>query len=32
VETDSMTQPIQVMMDAIGRLEGVRRQDVLARE
>ena len=32
VETDGMTQSIQLMMDGIGRIEGVRRQDILARE
>lgn len=32
VETDNMTQPIRAMMDAIARIEGVRRQEILARE
>jgi chorismate mutase len=32
VETDGMTQSIQAMMDGISRQEGVRRQEILARE
>ena len=32
VETDNMTQTIRAMMDAIARIEGVRRQEILARE
>ena len=32
VETDGMTQSIQTMMEEISRQEGVRRQEILARE
>jgi len=32
IETDHMVSSIQTMMDQISRVEGVRRQDILARE
>ncbi|NLL05185.1 MAG: ACT domain-containing protein [Clostridiaceae bacterium] len=32
IETDSMTSDISVLMDEIGKIEGVRRQEILARE
>lgn len=32
IETDSMTSDINVLMDEIGEIEGVRRQEILARE
>ena len=32
IETDSMTSDINVLMDEIGKVEGVRRQEILARE
>lgn len=32
IETDSMTSDINVLMDEIGKIEGVRRQEILARE
>ncbi len=32
VETDGMNRPIQSMMEAIAQIEGVRRQDLIARE
>ena len=32
IETDHMTSPIKDMMDDIARIEGVRRQEILARE
>lgn len=32
IETDHMTTSISEMMDSIGRIDGVRRQEVLARE
>ncbi len=32
VETDGMNRTIQGMMEAIAQIEGVRRQDLLARE
>ena len=32
VETDSMVQSIEQMMESISEIEGVRRQEILARE
>jgi chorismate mutase len=32
IETEDMIKDIQVLMEEIGRIEGVRKQDILARE
>jgi len=32
IETDSMTSDINVLINEIGKIEGVRRQEILARE
>lgn len=32
IETDSMESDINVLMEEIGRIDGVRRQEILARE
>ncbi len=32
IETDHMTKPLQTMMQNISRIDGVRRQELLARE